>query len=79
MFDITPMLSQPFGTVASVRNSTLKASDIKSDDIRGAMREIESKYKSFAEEVARKKGWAIGDAIEAVASFIVYEDKDYTI
>ena len=73
------MLNQPFRTFATAKNTTLKASDIKSNDIRGAMREIESKYKSFAEEVARKKGWAIGDAIEAIASFIVYKDEDYKI
>ena len=78
MFDITG-ITTPISTFATARNSVLKASDIKSDDIRGAMREIESKYKNFAEEVARKKGWAIGDAIEAIASFIIYNDEDYKI
>ncbi len=64
---------------AMVKNSTLKANEIKSTDIRGAIKEIELKHSAFAAEVARKRGWAIGDAIEAIATHIIYNDTDYTI
>jgi ClpP class serine protease len=56
---------------------TLKSNQIEATEIREAMKEIEEKHNEFAQYVAQKNNWAIGDAIEAIATYIVVNDDDY--
>jgi hypothetical protein len=55
----------------------LKSCQIESTEIAGAIKEIEEKHFKFAQYVAEKNNWAIGDAIEAIATIIVMNDEDY--
>lgn len=58
---------------------TLKSSQIEATEIREAMKEIEENHGEFAQYVAQKNNWAIGDAIEAIATRIVMNDEDYVV
>lgn len=59
--------------------NTLKSNQIKSEAIPEAIKEIEENYFEFAQAVAIKNEWAIGDAIEAIATHIVINDEDYIV
>ena len=55
----------------------LKCRDIKAVDIEDVIAEIYKNHYDFAEYVANKHNWSIGDTIEAIATHIVYNDEDY--
>lgn len=57
----------------------IKSSDIKSDTIEGAIEEINlsDAMMDVASVYSQKKNIGIADAIEAIASHIVYTDDDF--
>jgi len=59
----------------------IKKSEIKSEDIRGTIREIEQNKNLFslAKKIADKKRRGVYDMIEAIATHIVMLDEDYII
>lgn len=59
----------------------IKASEIKSETISDAIEEIASDYgmRNRIEAISNCYNWSIGDTIEAVATYIVYNDEDYTM
>lgn len=58
---------------------TLKAEQIKATEISEVMAEIESNHLEFAQAVSGELGWAIQDAIEAIAAQIVTTGEDYVL
>lgn len=56
---------------------TLKTNQIEATEIGEAIEEIEKNHNEFAQYVAQKNNWAIGDAIEVIATHIVINDEDY--
>ena len=68
MFDIAPMLNQPFSIFAIAKNATLRLNpgDFKSDTVRGIMQELEGwpEVTNFI----RGKNLRGGDFLELVAT-----------
>jgi hypothetical protein len=68
MFDITPMLNQPFSTFAMAKNAKLRLNprDFKSDTIRGIAEELEERPEVM--DFIRGGNLRGGDFLEMVAS-----------
>jgi len=59
----------------------IKASEIQSETVEGAIKEIEDDayLNDMMRHIAHYRGWAYGDAAEAIATHIIYTDTDYNL